>query len=42
MLSAASVTGVPWESLPDTISTSFPRIRWYRAKMSAGTIAPEI
>ena len=35
--SASRVTGVPCESLPDTIRTSLPFSLWYRANMSAGT-----
>src|SRR2546425_9116847 len=34
--SARTVTGVPCMSLPPTIRTSSPFIRWYRAKISAG------
>src|SRR3989441_10747120 len=34
--SARTVTGVPCMSLPPTMRTSSPFIRWYRAKISAG------
>src|SRR3989442_2002279 len=34
--SARTIVGVPCMSLPPTMSTSSPFIRWYRAKMSAG------
>src|SRR2546426_12389396 len=34
--SARTVTGVPCMSLPPTMRTPSPFIRWYRAKISAG------
>ena len=39
--SAATWIGVPCSSVPLTISTRFPAIRWYRLNMSDGRPKPE-
>ena len=39
--SAATVIGVPCSSVPLTISTRLPFIRWKRLKTSEGTPKPE-
>ena len=40
-LSAWTWIGVPCSSVPDTISTLLPAIRWYRLNMSLGIAKPE-
>ena len=40
-LSAWTWIGVPCSSVPLTISTRFPAIRWYRLNMSQGSAKPE-
>jgi hypothetical protein len=39
--SACTWIGVPCSSVPLTISTRFPAIRWYRLNMSQGSAKPE-
>ena len=39
--SAWTWIGVPCSSVPLTISTRFPAIRWYRLNMSQGSAKPE-
>ena len=40
-LSAWTWIGVPCSSVPDTIRTLLPAIRWYRLNMSLGSPKPE-
>ena len=40
-LSACTWIGVPCSSVPETISTLLPAIRWYRLNMSLGSPKPE-
>ena len=40
-LSAWTLIGVPCSSVPETISTLLPAIRWYRLNMSLGMAKPE-